>query len=521
MRGEQLSLLVDDVVARIGRPIDRWAVAATLESRGIRDVDAAERFGFPDVFALADAVYERALGARKRALPAAPRGLALDRRAVARAYLRGAYFFVPLGIQMLSLVALGFSQWASLDFTLSQASVVAVAVGASFVITAGASQALGFLAPIFDVPGRHALTERMTYRVLAAGAGVALGGGAVLALLGLVTDAYPADRIGVGMVYYALLAAMWLITAALYATRGYAAMAAAALSGIAVTWSFRDALHVGIYAAHWAGLGASVILGAGLAAERLRRAAMATHPTLRDSPLPRIATLARRTAPYACYGTLYFSFLFIDRVAAWTAGHHPLPVWLSIRYEVGLDWALISVVLGMALLEVLVTALPEIIDALQERTDGRRRSAHNRAHGRYHVGALACIVVFLLAGIAAAWWGGRALVALGAGGDVRRLIDDPVTRSVFLWGAPGYALLVVALGNAVVLFSLSRPWPMVGALIAGIAVDAAVGFILSRTGPPWHAVIGLTAGAVVVAIASYVAAWRVVRQADFAYYASF
>ena len=53
--------LVDLVVERIGVPVDVYAVAATLESEGIRDLDARERFGSADVFDLAEDVYGAAL----------------------------------------------------------------------------------------------------------------------------------------------------------------------------------------------------------------------------------------------------------------------------------------------------------------------------------------------------------------------------------------------------------------------------------------------------------------------------
>ncbi len=37
--------LVDLILETCGSPVDFWAVAATLESRGMRDVDAEEKYG--------------------------------------------------------------------------------------------------------------------------------------------------------------------------------------------------------------------------------------------------------------------------------------------------------------------------------------------------------------------------------------------------------------------------------------------------------------------------------------------
>ena len=52
-------VLVEQVYAMIGNPLSVWAVAATIESLGIRDVDAIVDYGYKSVFDLAEDVYER------------------------------------------------------------------------------------------------------------------------------------------------------------------------------------------------------------------------------------------------------------------------------------------------------------------------------------------------------------------------------------------------------------------------------------------------------------------------------
>lgn len=519
---EGLAELAQLVAVRTGKPLDAWAVAAALESEGVRDVDAVERYGRRDVFDLAGAVYPLAVGASAERIPSeAPAARPPAHPSAPRACLRGAFFFVPLAIQAASLVVLGYSQWASLDFSLSQASTIAVAVGASFIATAGCAQALGYLGPVFDGSGKHGLTERVTYRMLLTGLAVALVVGLTLGLLGTLSGAYPAGLVRVGVVYYMLLSALWLVTAALYMIRAYAAMVLATLSGLAVAGALRSGAGVGIYAAQWAGLGISVLVSVGWAAARLRRRTRATTGERRLARMPPLATMRRQAAPYFVYGTLYFGFLFFDRIIGWTAGEHPLPVWFRTPYELGLDGALVSIVLGMAFLEVLVTALPALTETLQKRTRARELADHNRAHGRFHARQLVVIGALLATGIAGVYFATQGLARMAGLHEVRALLSDPVTRSVFAWGVAGYALLCLGLANAVFLFSLARPWSVVRALVPALATDAAVGLALSRTGPYWHSVFGLTAGALVFVVASGAAVRRVAREADYAYFASF
>lgn len=101
--------LVDFVIEQTGRPLDRWAVAATLESGGIRDVDARERYGRRDVFDLADDVYFRSLQVVSPDRSPPERAVARRRRAAVFAgkYLTGGFFFIPLSLQLGSLLLLG------------------------------------------------------------------------------------------------------------------------------------------------------------------------------------------------------------------------------------------------------------------------------------------------------------------------------------------------------------------------------------------------------------------------------
>ena len=93
----------------------------------------------------------------------------VPRRELVARYLRGGFFFLQLALQLGSLTVLGYGQWASLDFSGRQASVVGIALIASFVLTGPATQVIGYLGPYFAESGKHLLSAR------AAAGGVLLG----------------------------------------------------------------------------------------------------------------------------------------------------------------------------------------------------------------------------------------------------------------------------------------------------------------------------------------------------------
>jgi hypothetical protein len=141
---EPLDDLVDFVLLQTTSPVNTWAVAATLESRGVRDVDAQQRYGDADVFALADRVYA---ACRARLLQAGdpdagapePTGYLT----VLRRYGRGLISGLPMLVQTFSVLLLAIVLYALLGYDTERASVVALATLVSLVVTGGFVQCVG------------------------------------------------------------------------------------------------------------------------------------------------------------------------------------------------------------------------------------------------------------------------------------------------------------------------------------------------------------------------------------------
>lgn len=513
--------LVDFVLEQTVRPLDRWAVAATLESGGIRDVDARERFGRRDVFDLADEVYARCLERDPAAArPAEDDGERHPAVATARRYLRGGFFFLQLALQLGSLAVLGYSQWASLDFSGRQASVVGMALLTSFLLTGPVVQATGYLGPSFAEAGKHLLAARVMVVMIGLGLATLLAGAVAWWALNLATDSYDDRSLGVGLVYYALAGSIALTGAALYVLKQFTAMVVATVAGIAVVGLVLHRTSLGIYGAHWIGLGVSVVIEAAWVVIVLVRRAARTPPDLRTAVRPPLLLLVSRAAPHALYGIGYFALLFADRLAAWSTGSHGLPFTFRASYEVGLDWALISVVPGLALLEVTIYEFSRVLDSAGVRYDAADASAHNRALLRFYRRQLALVAILLAGGSVAAFGGLRVAGHLHAT-KVSDLFNEPTTVHVYVLGLAGYALLVLGLFNGLFLFSLNRPWLVLRALAPAVGVATVVAFVLSRTIVYWAAAGGLVAGTLVYALLSGRSALRILNAVDYHYFAAY
>lgn len=525
-REAALDALVEEIVELAGRPVDTWAVAALLESIGTRDLDARERFGLPDVFALAAVVQ-----ARIAQLEIPPWQLTDDPeselgwdgggRSVARLYVRGVFFFVPLVLGLVVLLAFGYSQFASLDFTLAQATMVALAVSLSLVATAGTVQALGALGPVFDEPGKFHLTERMVWTVLAVGAALAMAGGLGAWALARLSGGWPADELRTGLVYYLLLCGLWITNAVLYQQRRYRIIIVASLAGLGVVALVHELTGVGIRSAQWAGLGATIVGQLAVIAVVLRRHARSTVGTTRLAVMPPLSLLARYTAPWFLYGILYFTFLQADRLIAWSWGDEPRPLWFHSDYELAVDWALLAAVFGIGMLEQTMERFSATVFPAGEHYAVGAQDEHNRLVARMFVRRLRSVALMSLAGGVAVAGGAVLLHAIGALGVADELYGEPHVRRIFLAAFAGYALLTMGLALSASFNALGRGWLAAACMALGALADVAGALLGASLWGYRGSVLGLLAGGLVFFLASAVAARHVLRRADFYAYAAF
>lgn len=511
-----------EVLATVRRPVDAWAVAATLESFGLRDVDAG-RYGEADIFALAKRVYDACrteLRDQPDPRPALPSATA--REGVGRFvhfYVRGTLFALPMVVQTLSVLALGYGLWSYLRFDLPAATAVSVGTIASFLITGGFVQATGRLGRYYLEQKAYLLARQVCWRLVRFGAVATLVAGLAMILLNVTSDVLPTHLATQALVYYLLLSLMWLILAILYTLEQQVRIVACVIAGIAVIAVLRTLTPLSIYLCHWIGLAAAIIFAFVLARRGLDQHADRTSESSKLARLPRQSLLGYLVAPYFAYGVMYFAFLFLDRIVGWTAGDHPLFIWFNTPYEVGLDIALLSMVLTLAQLEYTIHSFSQQIVDVQKSFGADDMRGHNRYFRRFYLRQVLLLAVLSISSAPIVLYLVRHLA--GRLPAVQDVIADPITLQVFYVGALAYALLVLALMNSVFFFSMSRVGFVMRGLSLALVVDLAVGAFLSRHYAFWYSVFGLAAGAFVFALITVLYGARVIRRLDYYYYAAF
>ncbi|MHB8469688.1 MAG: hypothetical protein ACYDCH_08035 [Gaiellaceae bacterium] len=516
--------LAAEVRQQIGYPVDADAVAATIETLGIREVDARERFGESDVFALAQrvrrVVEDTAAPPRRSAAPGALQRVLGGAGRFASFYGRGIFFALPMIVQVLTITLLRLGVLVHLSD--AQATVVMLGSILSFIATGGFVQAIGRLGSVYVGRESYRLARLLTYRILGLGLVASAAVGFVALALGAVFQLIPSGRLAIGVVYDLVLSTLWLFLAVLYMLQRRALVLACVMVWVGSFALLLLYTSIGVYASQWLSAGLGALLSALLGALSMRQLVRKAPPERGLEELPPIGKLLRETAPFFWYGILYFAFVFLDRIVGWTKAPPPhYAIFFHRAYELGLDWALLTLLLTVALLDYTINAFAQRLVPTQERFAADGIALHNQSFQRFYARQLALLFVLVVVSAVGIYLGGIRLRDATSATEVQDFFGASTTYRVYMWAALGYGLLVWGLLNVIFFFYLSRPAFAVRSLAPAIATGAIVGLAFSRGGSSWQSVIGLAAGGLVFAATSTAYAIRIFDDMAYYYYSAY
>lgn len=523
---DPLEALQGEIVEKIGWPLDRWAVAATLESKGLRDIDAETKFGYDSIFHLAAELH-----ARIEAAPPPEEEKDADQAlkwyarlwAFVYFYCKGTLFAFPMAGQIAAVLVLRYSLWAWLDFSNLSATLVALGTISSFMASGGLIQALGREGTFYSGQKNWKLLREVCRLIIGTGIGITVAVTVAALLINIATPYLPWNQFGVVALYFLLLTPMWLFLGVLFMLQDNAAIVGVTLLGtgaVHLVMTFSDA---GIYVAHWTGLLCTNLLAGFWGFFRIRRKLKTMEAKYTKSQLPRASVLLFVVIPFLTYGFLYFSFLFVDRIVGWSAadGQLPLLIWFRTAYELGMDWALLPLVFTIAVLEYTINEFSRTIIPVQQRIAAETYREHNWHFARFYKRQLKLLFVVAVISVVLAYFGVLQLQRYDHIKEVRDFFASPTTYFVFWSAALGYSLLSVGLLNSLFFFSLAKPAVVIRCIAPALLINIGVGYLGSRLISYEYSVLGLVIGAAYFAYASLKQARRLFAELDFFYYSAF
>jgi hypothetical protein len=518
-----------EVRAVIGDPIDKWAVAAALESLGFRDVDAVERFKKASVFELAEDVFAhiRTMEPEKRNKPRIVkrrrRGGGKIQR-VFRHYGKGAVAALPMLGQIIAILVLRYSLWAWIDFTEAQATIVALGTLLSFMVTGGFIQSIGREGVRYVGSENYHLAEKTCWMLVQYGTITVLAVGMMIVVLNTFIPLYDAKLTIVSIIYYLLLSEIWLYASVAIVLGRPMAVLLVTTVGLVPVYLIMEYTSLGIYLAHWSGMGFALLLLMLYTMIESRRLSEKTIPELKAGRLPKPSVRTYLVAPYFVYGLFYFLNIFIDRFVSWSAPNPEPPpylFWFRTSYELGLDWALISLVFTLALLEYVIHEFSYLQIPAQRAVKSVHVQEYVRFFKRFYKKFLLIVISVAVIDILLTYFGVLSFRQLDEVKEVREFFSSPTTFLVFYAAAVGYMFVAIGLYNSLFFFTLSRPEFVLRSIIPATAINLVVAIVASRYVHFEYGVFGLVAGGLTFALLTTGFAQRFFRNLDYYYYAAY
>ncbi len=523
--------LVEKVYDLVGNPLSVWAVAATIESLGVRDIDAVTDYGYNSVFELAEDVYAKVKKDVRKKHDEEQEDDKFELgniwesfRLFAKHFGSGILFTMPMLSQIAAIIIFEYALWAWFRFNVAQATMIALGTIGAFIITGGFIQVLGRLVSKYMGENNYYLSWKAIKSVTYIAVPLVLGIGALLFVINLILPFYPQRMMTLGLGYFFLISAMMLSASVLYASDQKVIILFSILFGtLSVAFSM-EVLDLGIYISQWIGIGLTAGIQIIYTLIYYWYKIRSNRQQLFKQSLPKLEVSYYNTYRYFLYGFSYFTFLFVDRILAWSAGPPPPPyiIWFDTPYELGMDWALLSFIFTIALLEFTIHLFAHrLIPAQKNSTISKLKNFNTYFSNLYSLQLVLLLVVGIIS-IIATYYGVLALQVFEDDfPEIRDFFANPLTYKVFWMGSIGYLFLVFGLLNSLFFFTLNRPEFVMYSMLIALLINGIVGYVCSRVFSYEYAVLGMLAGAISFALITGLIGKRFFKHLDYFYYSAY
>jgi len=516
--------LADEVLFVRNKPSDYYEVAAILESNGWSDYRAKEEFGVENVFELAKSVWQVMV---KNLVfhPFTPMSQIKFTKyplKFIRYFLKGSIFAIPMAISVIAMLTIKFSLWSYESFNTEIATAIAIGTILSFLSIGGFTQAIAKQGYGHIKQGYYGMAKLSTFFFVRLGYFLSTGIVLAMVLGNFFLGVFPYRMLIIIVLYYFILNAIWLSVTIMYILDKELIFSGLLILGIAIIFVLFRIFNLDIIVSQLIALSIIAIVGAftafGIFLLQAKR--YGKNPGGVKPKLPRITIIFNSVSQYFLYGFAYFAYLFTDRILAWSTGdiYMPYVIWFRGEYELGLDFALLILIIPIGFVEFIVNSMMVSIEGTQkEYFVYEVDKMYKRYVSIYVKRIILMVIISLISGIIVHY-----LLTLVRDGYFT-FIDigiSPLTYFVFLVALVGYSFTAMGLLNMEILFCVTQPKLANKAIIPALLTTIFVGFILSRWIHYSYAVVGMALASIVFFVIGCIMVLRVLKKLDYYLYAA-
>jgi glycosyltransferase involved in cell wall biosynthesis len=505
-----LAMVTAEVARRDTEPIDALEVTALMESMGITDEVAVQRYGAPDAFELGNAVFKRMksnrLAAQVTERVEEPK---FTFQETLLNFLRGPLALVPPLLILLVILAFGrFGGWTD-----TQLLMLSSGMTCSMLVVNGFVQAISRRMSVYL--GLRKPQAAAHFFWLSAGVALACVG-AIAGIVVWLTTQFGLFTITERLIFaggFVGLSSLWMVGGSLALIERTAwlsiSLATGLVVGVLVSLAVAPFWNGHLIVASVVGYSVAMTLMIYVFSQGLNKRLVGKPAKASKVNFPSNAYLFQEAWPYFAYGSLYMILFLLPHVLGWigglAAGEARALAITSV--EIGMTLAMPPLILVSGVAEHALRLFWRVAPAMQENTPGEqvplfheRLVEFYRRHRMNYILTLVTLNILFMLG----FW---VATDLGMWGAWPHLVSSAPASFIFDTSLIAYALLGLGLFNSMFCITVGRPQLAVRALLWGIAVTILVGAPLCAISYQYSA-LSFIFGAAVFAFVS----WRMVSQ---------
>lgn len=534
-QNENIINLINNVKDKIGKPVNSRVVAATIESLGIRDIDAKTDFGVPNIQDLSVYIFRNltssvehkdSLNAKEREyIDANPTTIQLSdymtvkAKIFAQYYPLGIFHLLPVFLQIAAIVVFGYSLWTHDHFNHLQSTAVVLGVIIGIVSTGGFVQVIGRQATFYWNYQDYSMTKKAIDYLLLTGVKTLIIIFISIYFINTFFHIFPFKMLSIIIAYSFSVGLLLLILAPLHTIKQRWMITVSVVLGTIVTIILNKYSSLLIYYTHWFGISVA-ILSAKIFLYYFFKKNLKKKPAKSDLKI-KPSVLIYQNYHYFLYGFCIYFFIFIDRILAWSTtseGQLPVIVYFEKDYELGMDLAILVFLLLAGVLEYSIASFTRFLDISQKLINFENPKIFNKElHKLYwqniSILLITTVVIYIIIyQIIYADWGYRGQF----NEDLKSL-----SVKVCLIGGIGYFFLAWGMLNTLYLFTLGKTVYSIRGILYAIVINLSIGFVLSRFISFEYSVVGMMLGSVFFMFYTLKHIFQLFKKLDYHYYAAY
>ena len=519
---EQLSFLVQQ---RVGKPMSVNVTQAIIESFGIREIDVEADYGYSTISKLSVVVYEKIL-TRIQYLPSdnfnpieIKRFNRKDLKQFIKDYLIGIFYVFPIFFQVFCVIVFGYSLWVYSDFNILQSTSVVIGVISSLVLTGGVVTVISKQISFYWNHKNFKMVFQTSVYLLVTGFKILFGANLILVFLSFLLEFFAVEMMILSAIYSIFIGCALLIIAPLYVFKERIIIPIAIIVGSVFSLGLKFFTPLYIYLTHWMGISVVILILWWYLIRYFKK--QKCYDTKYYYGEVKREFIIYNNYIYFFYGTLFFLYVFLDRIIAWSIHEQErflYFIFFEKDYEIGMDIALLTYLLVAGVFEFSISRFAKMLDDLQSKVT----IADINGYGRRFLKRYSENMILLLLTSCVAFGIQFYLLYSPNGYDAFFEVKlNDVNREVCLLGSLGYFFFSCSVMNVLHFFTLGQPKIPFKGLLYACLVNLITGLFFSRFVSYEMSVVGFLIGNLFFMGYTSIHLYRFFKKMDYYYYAAF